>query len=337
MTVKNRYAMLTVDTEALPKRAPGDHVKRLIWGEHENGTAGVREMCSIADEVGGKLVFFVDACASHFYPEEIPEVIRWLDSAGHDVQLHTHSEYLPDDFWAAHGFRYRPRFLNQYMKGKAEFTIGHFSKVISDITKKPVRAFRAGSFRWNSATIRALAAAGIPLSFNNSMKAYVDGNCVHSEPTNSPYLWSNGVIEVPVTERRLFPFLTKDWWERMQFPVSNVFPNFPWPILQPLMEQEESSLLVMLLHSWSLLHWDRNGHAVYRGERRTEDFRRLLKRLTLDYDIITTEDFLDLHRRGKLAATDTVSVSKARAQSTRLRKKVQKGKSRGSRVRATTE
>jgi hypothetical protein len=29
---RERYALLTVDTEALPKRAAQDHVKRLIWG-----------------------------------------------------------------------------------------------------------------------------------------------------------------------------------------------------------------------------------------------------------------------------------------------------------------
>ena len=56
----NKYTIITVDTEALPKRAVTDHVRRLIWGEHENGTAGVREMCAVGDEFGVKHVFFVD-------------------------------------------------------------------------------------------------------------------------------------------------------------------------------------------------------------------------------------------------------------------------------------
>ena len=53
----NKYTIITVDTEALPKRAVTDHVRRLIWGEHENGTAGVREMCAVGDEFGVKHVF----------------------------------------------------------------------------------------------------------------------------------------------------------------------------------------------------------------------------------------------------------------------------------------
>lgn len=53
----DRYALITVDTEALPKRASEDHVSRLMWGKHEKGTAGVREMCSIGDEFGAKHVF----------------------------------------------------------------------------------------------------------------------------------------------------------------------------------------------------------------------------------------------------------------------------------------
>ncbi len=64
---KHRYAMLTVDTEALSKRATGDHVKRLIWGEHAKGTAGIREMSAIGDEVGAKHLYFVDFCGAYAY------------------------------------------------------------------------------------------------------------------------------------------------------------------------------------------------------------------------------------------------------------------------------
>lgn len=309
---KDRFVVLTVDTEALPNRASGDHVKRLIWGEHENGTAGVREMCAAADDVGARLVFFVDACGAYAYPDEMADVVRWLDSAGHDVQLHAHPEYLPEVFWREHGFKYRPRFLNQYGADKAAFTINHFSKFISDLTGKPIRAFRAGSFRWNADTIRALAKAGIPLSFNNSMRAMADGQCVYSEPTNHPYLWSNGIIEVPVTERRVaLPFIGKSWWQKFQFPVGDFLGNRPWRVLLPYTANRDASFLVLLLHSWSLLYWDKNGHAEYRDDRRIEDFRKLIRKLAKDYDIITTEDFLDLYTRGKIKTTHTVDLSLA--------------------------
>jgi hypothetical protein len=228
------------------------------------------------------------------------------------VQLHTHPEYLPESFWKEHGFKCRPRFLNQYGADKALFTINHFGKFISDLTGKPLRAFRAGSFRWNANTIRALGKLGIPLSFNNSMRALADGQCTYSEPTRQPYLWTNGVIEVPVTERHVkLPFVSKNWWQKFQFPVGDFLGNGPWRTLRPYVTSGNSSFLVLLAHSWSLLYWDENGHAVYRDDKRLEDFRKLMKELAKDYDIITTADFLDLYARGKIQTTHTVDLSLA--------------------------
>ena len=309
---RDRYILLTVDTEALPKRASSDHVKRLIWGEHANGTAGVREMCALADESNAKLIFFVDACGAYERLKEVADVVRWLDEAGHDVQLHAHPEYLPEQFWKKHGFKYRPRFLNQFGAEKAAFTIQHFGEFISNLTGKPLRAFRAGSFRWNADTIRALGAAGIPLSFNNSMNAYLAAQCTYSEPTSVPFRWSNGVIEVPATERWFNPPFLKAWWGRAQFPVGDDrLGSPPWRVMWPYTLGRDSSFMVLLLHSWSLLYWDENGHAVYRDDKRLEDFRKLMKKLAKDYDIITTADFLDLHARGKIKTTHTVDLSLA--------------------------
>lgn len=310
----NRYALLTVDTEALPKRASQDHVNRLIWGEHKGGTAGVREMCSLGNEFKAKHVFFVDMCGAYAYLDEMHSVVRWLDQDGQDVQLHTHPEYLPDSFWAEHGLDRNPQYMNQYADdARAEFVIKHFSKLISQETGKDIVAHRAGSFRWNASSIRALKAADIPLSFNNSMCAVHAGQCVFSEPTNLPYVWSNGVIEVPTTEKKILPKVGKDeWWARLTYPESSYFRFKPWwgkLLLDTFSGSPTFS--VFLLHSWSLLYWDENGYGTYRDDQRLEGYRKLLSRLTKDYDVITTRDFLDLHARGKISTTHTVDLAKA--------------------------
>lgn len=310
----DRYALLTVDTEALPKRATGDHVKRLIWGEHANGTAGIREMCSIGDEFKAKHVFFVDLCGAYPFLDEMHEVVRWLDQEGQDVQLHTHPEYLPDSFWAENGLDRNPQYMNQYSDdARAEFVIKHFGKLISEVTGKNIVAHRAGSFRWNASTIRALEAAKIPLSFNNSMCAFHAKQCVFSKPTNLPYLWSNGVLEVPMTEKRVLPKVGKDaWWTRLTYPESAYFKFRPWWgsfLLNAISGSPAFS--VFLLHSWSLLYWDEQGHGTYRDDRRLEGYRKLLSRLTKDYDVITTMDFLDLHARGKITTTHTADLAMA--------------------------
>jgi len=319
MTSKSRYVLVTIDDEAQPKRASQDHVKRLIWGEHENGTAGIREMCAAADDVGAKLVHFVDACGVYLHGEAFAEAVRWLVSAGHDVQLHTHSEFLPDAFWTEHGFSIRPRMLNEYEEARSIFTIRYFSDYLASITGKPIKAFRAGSFRWNAGTLKAQAELGIPLSFNHSMRAYMDGACAFAEPSDQPFQWSNGVIEVPITERK-FPAFGKGetpWWGRLAFPSSPRYRDPPWRILWPYTLGKDRQVLVLLMHSWSLLYWDENGHGVYRDDRRHEDFRKLMRRLSKDYDIITTEDFLDLHARGKIETPRTLDVSLAEKKPTK--------------------
>jgi hypothetical protein len=315
---KNRYAMLTVDTEALPKRAPHDHVKRLMWGVHEGGTAGIREMAEIGNEFGAKHVYFVDQCGAWSYLDETCEVVRWLDSAGQDVQLHTHPEYLPDSFWAEHGLPRRPQYMNQYADDtRAEFVIKHFGGLISEQTGKPVLAHRAGSFRWNASTIRALKAAGVRASFNNSMCAVHAKQAVFSEPTNLPYAWSNGVIEVPMTEKRILPKVGKDeWWARLTYPESPYFHFRPWwgkLLLDAFSGSPTFS--IFLLHSWSLLYWDEKGYATYRDDQRVEGYRKLLRRLTKDYDVITTAEFLDLHARGKIRMSQTVDLARAELKS----------------------
>ncbi|HNK15195.1 MAG TPA: hypothetical protein PLZ20_11545 [Nitrospira sp.] len=310
----NRYALLTVDTEALPKRASHDHVRRLIWGVHDNGSAGIREMCSLGDEFKARHVFFVDLCGAYPYLEKMREVVGWLDGQGQDVQLHTHPEYLPEEFWSEHGLDSRPQYMNQYADdARAEFVIKHFGKLIAQITGKDILAHRAGSFRWNASLIRALKAANIPLSFNNSMCAFHAGQCVFSEPTSLPYVWSNGVIEVPTTEKRILPKVGREeWWARLTYPESSYFRFDPWwgaLLLNTLSDRPVFS--VFLLHSWSLLHWDENGYGIYRDDQRLEGYRKLLARITKDYDVITTSDFLDLHARGRIALTHTVDLSRA--------------------------
>jgi len=310
----DRYAILTVDTEALPKRAADDHVKRLMWGQHDRGRAGVGEMASIGGEFGARLVFFVDMCGAYARIDEVREVVRWLDEAGQDVQLHTHPEYLPETFWDEHGLPRRPRYMNQYANdARAEFVIRHFGGLLVECTGKPVLAHRGGSFRWNAGTIRALRAAAIPLSFNNSMSAVHAGQCIFSEPTNHPYLWSNGVIEVPMTEKKILPRVGKEeWWARLTYPESSYFRFRPWwgrLLLGAFSGSPEFS--VFLLHSWSLLYWDEQGHGVYRDDRRVEGFRKLVRKLAKDYDIITTAEFLGLHARGKIRTTHTVDLARA--------------------------
>jgi hypothetical protein len=118
---------------------------------------------------------------------------------------------------------------------------------------------------------------------------------------------------VPVTERYVaIPFIGKSWWQKFQFPVGGFLGNHPSRMFKPFTTGDGASFLVLLLHSWSLLYWDRNGYAEYRNDRRLEDFRLLIHRLAKDYDIITTEQFLDLHKSHKITTSQIIDLGKAR-------------------------
>jgi len=274
-------------------------------------------MCAAADDVGAKLVNFVDACGVYLHGEPFAEAVRWMVAQGHDVQLHTHSEFLPPSFWTEHGFATRPTLLNQYDEAKAAFTLKYFSEYLARITGEKIRAFRAGSFRWNVGTLKAQGELGIPLSFNNTMRGLLDGVCPHAEPVQHPYQWSNGVIEVPITERHFPTRGDKVWWGRLAFPSTNRHRDPPWRVLWPYTLGRNIEVLVILLHSWSLLYWDENGYAEYRDDKRLEDFRKLMRKLAKDYDVITTRDFLDLHARGKIKTPRTVDLALAELQPAR--------------------
>ena len=319
--MRSRYALLTVDTEALPNRASSDHVQRLIWGQYDEGRAGVREMCAIGDEFGAKHVFFMDMCGAYTRREEIRAAIGWLDQAGQDVQLHVHPEYLPDSFWADTAHKVEPRYLNQYTDGvKEEFLLSHFAAEITAVTGKKISAFRAGSFRWNATTLRTLAKLDIPLSFSNTTAAMHIGQCPYSVPTNKPFRWSNGVIEIPVTEKNILPKVGRALWARFQFPLSRFVKYRPWwASFLPYSVSRRDGFLVCLIHSWSLLYWDENGYGAYRDDARIEGYRALIKQLSADYDVITTPELLDLIQRGKIPLPHTEDIVNAEISATPTR------------------
>lgn len=276
-------------------------------------------MSAIGREFGIRHTFFADLCGCYAALEQMQNVIRSLDSQGQDIQLHTHPETLPKSFWQVHDLPVSPRHMNEYIdQSRVEFVLHHFSKLITDITGKPVLAHRAGSFRWNALTIRALQKLNIPLSFNQSMRALESGRGVHGEPDCLPYSWSNGVIEVPVTERWVpgVPGFRPDRWVSLTYPESPYFKfgSRPIPVWKHPFAPKPASVTVVLLHSWSLLERDEAGHAVYRDDRLLEGYRNFLRRLVKDCEVITTAEFLELRAQGKIDISRTVNLEQVEAQ-----------------------
>lgn len=310
--MKNKYAILTVDTEALPNRAEDDHVNRLMLGIHGKHRAGIMEMASIAAEANVSMLFFVDMCGSWIRREEIGQIIASLSKKGMDAQLHAHPEYLPESFWQEHALNKRPYYMNEYPPDRADFMLKLLAEEHSRWTGEPVRAFRAGSFRWNSAILESLAKLGIRYSFNNSMCAVHNQQCPFSLPTNAPYQWSNGIIEIPVTEKHIFSFLGTGWWARLQYPQSKYF-RFRSPLFSflPNSASREINPAIFLIHSWSFLHRNKQGYEVFRSGRPMENFRKLVRLLQQEYDIITSKDLDYLIEKGEIKTSHVEDIHHA--------------------------
>ena len=299
----DRHALLTVDVEALPARAPSDHVDRLVWGRHEAGTGGIAELCDIADAARAPMVFFTDMVEEELYPGRMTEAARYLAGRGQDVQLHTHPELLGAAFWRERDLE-TVRMPDAFGQEKASWVIGTYAAKLSAATGRAVTAFRAGSYRYGAATIRALGTHAIPLSFNNQSKPNRADRNFHQEVTNTPYRWSNGVVEVPLTsnraERRVKNFC---------FPPADGQPYDVAHAMRTVVgPASETPLCVLILHSHALLHADGDGYMTYRDDRRAEELLRLARRLTRDYDVVTSVELLGLIEAGRVVPDHTVAL-----------------------------
>lgn len=310
--MKNKYLLLTNDTEALPNRARDNHVKRLMWGEHENGTAGVREMTSVVKEFNGKITYFVDICGAMDRKAEVLEVAKWLNDNGQDVELHLHPEYLPDGFWEGTDYRLNPRFMNLYEevdKDKLRFLLKTCAGELENVIGRKINAYRAGSFRWNSLTLELLKELDIPMAFNNTQASVALGQCPYASSVQRPFRWSNGIIEVPVTEKNFFPNLNDNWWVRYQYPLcSLVRYRTGLGSIIPYSVSAKDDFLVCLMHSWSFLYRDDDGYEYYKDDHRKEDFRKMLRKMSRDFDIIDSRDLKDLIDSGKIAVNHTEDI-----------------------------
>ena len=144
------------------------------------------------------------------------------------------------------------------------------------------------------------------------MCAVANGQCPFSLPTNLPYRWSNGLIEIPVSEKHIFPFLKNNWWARLQYPQSKYYRFRPETLsFLPGSVRPQENFLVFLLHSWSFLYRDENGFEVYQENRWLEKYREFLRILSRECEIITCSELLDLINEGKIKISHTEPIASA--------------------------
>ncbi|HKX79264.1 MAG TPA: hypothetical protein VJM34_12160 [Novosphingobium sp.] len=197
---------LTIDTEysaGLYLHGGGrtwrENFARSIACEARGGSVGVGYQIEVMDRHGLKGVFFVDPMPALVWgTDAIAAAVDPILSAGHDVQLHLHTEWL--------AFAERNPLGSRIGTNIADFTLDEqrilldyaCGQLVAAGAPAPV-AFRAGNYGANDDTLRALALLGVKLE--SSFPAALDFSaCRISLGRGDVFPQRHlGVVEVPIS------------------------------------------------------------------------------------------------------------------------------------------
>lgn len=304
-TAKKRRVALTVDVEAHPIRAARDHVNRLIWGRQNGREAGIQTMMDIADKHGVPMTFFLDYPEAELYGEDLLDVGREIHRRGHDLEPHCHAEYITtplfglDDPWSLRLPKANPvqsLKIVDWLVSRHEDTCG----------QRPL-VCRSGAYLIGPDYLDALRMRGIRIDASYSLLCPENP---FSLGLRGPFLWQNGLWEIPVP---LIPY-----FEKYNHLVGWNF-NFKGFLRGSLAENVtmhkafldtwfrrhgDDAIAALVMHSWSFWQMDANGFFTIPADRSVETFDALLGMLHDNFEIVPLSQ---LAGEGELQGNETVS------------------------------
>lgn len=167
-------------------------------GRTRAGEHGVPYQIEVFNHYGLKAVFFVESLfASVVGLDPLKEMVDVIQSGGHDVQLHAHTEWLPlMDSPPAPGSN---EHMRHFSEDEQTTIIGQALENLRAAGAEDVRAFRAGNYGADLATLRALARNGV-LCDTSYNYCYLDSACgIRTEAPLLQPAMVEGVLELPIT------------------------------------------------------------------------------------------------------------------------------------------
>lgn len=197
--------LITIDTETHPiagdwkKDRLAADMKRDVYGQIDGHAVGLEYQLNTLSKHGLKASFMVEslfAAVPEVGEQPLRDIVGAIISAGHDVQLHPHPEwisYVPDL-----NVPHRSHLLSKYSVAEQTAIMRYASLRLEQAGAPPPVAFRAAGFAANTDTILALENCGLRYdsSFNRS---FLGSRCTLPEPKFVGHLTDyNGVQELPV-------------------------------------------------------------------------------------------------------------------------------------------
>jgi hypothetical protein len=280
---------ITVDAEFcplgpdVPREEVAAEMATNVYGRVRGGEFGIGYMMRVMGANGIKGNFFVESlCASVFGSEILEPVVRGVQSAGHDVQLHVHTEWVKY-IGQGIGFGVPSANIKNFSRGQQSKIITQAKQNLRNAGAGKIDAFRAGNYGASFETLEALRENGI--SYDTSYnQCYLRKACdmQMDEPLTGP-MKVDGVVEVPITS-----FRDVAWHFRPLQLNACSFGEMRRVCMQAWQENWPS--LVLVMHSFELLTPRRNG--IRRPDRiAVKRFERLCSLLGSNKDKFNTRLF----------------------------------------------
>lgn len=174
---------------------------RYVYGHSKHGDYALPKTLEILNRHGLCGVFFVEPLFSaRFGTRYLEQIVRLIDDAGQEVQLHLHPEWT-DEITPAiiPDVAAKRQHLTYYTLDEQTALIGHAKALLETAVGKPITAFRAGSYAINEDTFEALASNGIAVDSSiNRCYTISAPELVRQQGATAPFT-VNGIATYPVT------------------------------------------------------------------------------------------------------------------------------------------
>lgn len=272
-----QHIIVTIDTEGHKGENP---VEKLIWGVTEQGRFGIEKIMDIFDEVGAKILFFLDFGASFEYGEEkIKEVVDVILSRGHDIGVHIHPDHIKDP---------NRLFLFEYTYKEQQEMITECTKLYEKLVGKKPISFRAGKYGANYDTLDILCKLGYKYDFSEFYHQKWCG--INPELTvNAPVRYKS-IVEFPVSmfeSVHLGPIKRED-----KIDIEIMRADELKYALGQANRYSFSMAITLFLHSFSLLDWRGHPDTPFPNEENIKKTKEIAKYIasSKDFEFIKEAD-----------------------------------------------
>lgn len=178
--------------------------ERYVRGRSAKGDYALPATLEILNRHRLRGVFFVEPLfAARFGEQHLAEIVRTIEAAGQQVQLHLHPEWV-DEITPPPivGVTRKRQYLSHYTRDEQTQLLRYGLDLMRRHAGAPVYAFRAGSYAANRDTYAALVAVGLRVDSSLNRAFEVSGADLARRAAPASMLQVDGISVYPVTTFR---------------------------------------------------------------------------------------------------------------------------------------